>query len=102
LDPIKNILEQHNLSCQFITYGKYDRQELMTKLKNSKAVIFLCEHETQGLAYQQILSTDIPILAWDKEGYWTDPSYYPDKVQYQPVSSVPYWDERCGIKFTDA
>jgi hypothetical protein len=101
IDPIIETLNQQNLSFNFIKYGNYTHQELIDKLKVSKAVIFLCEHETQGLAYQQILATNTPILAWDRGGYWQDPDYYPDKVQYQPVSSVPYWDERCGVKFTD-
>jgi hypothetical protein len=102
INPITNTLDEHGLSYQFIRYGDYSPGELMNKLKLSKAVIFLCEHETQGLAYQQILATNTPILAWDRGGYWQDPAYYPDKVKYQPVSSVPYWDERCGMKFTDA
>jgi glycosyltransferase involved in cell wall biosynthesis len=102
IEPVENILSKHGLSYQFITYGKYDHHELTEKLKNSKAVIFLCEHETQGFAYQQILATDTPILAWDRGGYWQDPAYYPDRVKYQPVSSVPYWDERCGEKFEGA
>lgn len=61
----------------------------------------MCEHETQGAAYQQILASGTPILAWDRGGYWQDPSYYPNKVKFEPVSSVPYWDNRCGLKFTN-
>jgi hypothetical protein len=64
-------------------------------------MIFLCEHETQGIAYQQALSSDVPIFAWDRGGPWQDPSYYPHKVVFGPVTSVPYWDERCGMKFAD-
>ena len=99
IDPIKKVLQKRSLSFQEIRYGKYQPEELQEKLRTSKAVIFLCEHETQGIAYQQILSCNIPILAWDRGGFWQDPYYYPDKVQYQPVSSVPYWDDRCGLKF---
>jgi hypothetical protein len=102
IDPITATLDTKDLSYQFIRYGRYGHDELISKLKNSSSVIFLCEHETQGLAYQQVLATNTPILAWDRGGYWQDPSYYPHKVKYQPVSSVPYWDERCGIKFTCA
>jgi len=102
IDPIKDILDKKNLSCQFITYGQYGHQDLIEKLSSSKAVIFLCEHETQGLAYQQMLSSGKPILAWDRGGYWQDPEYYPKRVKYQPVSAVPYWDERCGVKFSEA
>jgi glycosyltransferase involved in cell wall biosynthesis len=100
--PLTETLARRNLSYQFIHYGSYTHMELKEKLEASKAVIFLCEHETQGSAYQQILATNTPILAWDRGGYWQDPAYYPERVKYQPVTSVPYWDERCGTKFIGA
>lgn len=96
-----DVLDQHKLSHLYIKYGEYTHAELKEKLSCVKAVIFLCEHETQGLAYQQILATNTPILAWDRGGYWQDPEYYPHRVKFQPVSSVPYWDDRCGLKFKD-
>ena len=100
IEPICRKLDEHSLSYQFISYGSYKPNELVEKIKYSKAVLFLCKHETQGLAYQQILATNTPILAWDRGGYWKDPSYYPE-IKFEPVSSVPYWDERCGLKFKD-
>ncbi|WP_442590248.1 hypothetical protein ACSBL2_03290 [Pedobacter sp. AW31-3R] len=100
INPIVRVLEEKGLSYQFIRYGSYTQAELKTRLGNSRAVIFLCTHETQGQAYQQILSTNTPILAWDRGGFWQDPAYYPHQVQYGPVSSVPYWDDRCGCKFS--
>ncbi|HEX8608706.1 MAG TPA: hypothetical protein VF679_08715, partial [Pedobacter sp.] len=27
--------------------------------------------------------------------------YYPHQVVFEPTSSVPYWDDRCGMKFKD-
>ncbi|HTH81510.1 MAG TPA: glycosyltransferase [Mucilaginibacter sp.] len=98
--PITATLNQHKLSYHTIKYGTYKPVELKEKLARAKAVIFLCEHETQGLAYQQILATGTPILAWDRDGYWQDPEYYPDRVKYEPVSSVPYWSKSCGKKFS--
>lgn len=99
LKPILSILEKKGLSYQLITYGTYNQEELKTKLALCRSAIFLSRSETQGFAYQQILATDTPVLAWDKNEYWEDPSYYPHKVKYQPVSAVPYWDDRCGLKF---
>ena len=64
-------------------------------------MIFLCEHETQGIAYQQALSSGVPILAWDRGGFWRDPAYFPHKVVFEPVTSVPFWDDRCGRRFSD-
>lgn len=65
-------------------------------------MIFLCEHETQGFAYLQALSCGVPILAWDRGGEWKDPSMYPERVRFEPVTAVPYWDQRCGERFPEA
>jgi len=98
-NDIIEILSKQNLTYQFISYGTYTQHELKHRLANSKAAIFLSKSETQGLAYQQMLAAGIPILAWEKGGYWEDPAYFPHRVKYRPVSAVPYWDNRCGIKF---
>ncbi len=99
IKPIKSILDKNKLTHTEILYGNYDHEELLEKLAISRAVIFLCEHETQGLAYQQILSTNTPILAYDQQEFWLDPEYFPNRVKYGPVSAVPYWDEVCGLTF---
>ena len=101
LQPIIDYLEKNKLTYSVIKYGSYKQEVFLERLKVSKSMIFLCEHETQGLAYQQVLSCNVPIFAWERGGYWKDPAYYPDRVKYEPVSSVPYWDERCGMKFKD-
>jgi hypothetical protein len=99
INPIKLLLTSMGLKYDSIRYGQYTHNDLIKKLGSAKAVIFLCEHETQGLAYQQILATNTPILAWDRQGYWQDPAFYPHKVCFEPVSAVPYWDYRCGETF---
>jgi hypothetical protein len=89
------------LRAMTVTYGSYRETEFLALVKRSRAAIFLCEHETQGLALLQTLSANLPVLAWDRGGYWQDPVYYPDRVKFGPVTSVPYWDERCGRTFAD-
>ncbi|MDQ3820991.1 MAG: glycosyltransferase [Acidobacteriota bacterium] len=101
INPIVLTLRQKQIRFTTLRYGFYREEDFRILLARSRAMIFLCEHETQGIAYQQALSCDVPILAWDQGGYWQDPSYYPHKVKFSPVSSVPYWDHRCGIKFRD-
>ena len=102
IEPIRNILRKSRRSFQEIRYGSYHEEDLSTALSCCRAMVFLCEHETQGLAYQQALSCNVPIFAWDRGGYWQDPSYYPHKVKFEPVTSVPYWDDRCGKRFISA
>ncbi|WP_206539311.1 glycosyltransferase [Aurantiacibacter luteus] len=99
VEPLLDKLAARGLKSSTIVYGSYREDDYRALLARSRAMIFLCEHETQGIAYQQALSSGVPILAWDRQGAWLDPSYYPDKVDFGPVSSVPYFDERCGDRF---
>jgi len=99
IQPIRYELKRRDLSFKEIRYGFYREEDFHALLMRSKAMIFLCEHETQGIAYQQALSCGVPILAWDRGGFWQDPEFYPHRVKFEPVSSVPYWDDRCGLKF---
>src|SRR5205814_1926052 len=63
-----------------------------------RSVVYLSRHETQGIAAQQMMASGVPLFVWDEGGLWQDPEYAP-KVRFGPVSSMPYWDERCGVKF---
>ncbi len=99
IHPIQQHLAQTGLKVAVLRYGNYQEPEFLNLVSRSKAMIFLCEHETQGIAYQQALACGVPILAWDRGGFWQDPVYFPDRVLFAPVSSVPYWDNRCGMKF---
>ena len=102
LKPIREKIKERGYKSYEIKYLFYKEEDYLKILKEVDAMIFLCEHETQGFAYLQALSCDVPIMAWDRGGFWQDPSYYPDKVKFSPVSSVPYWDQRCGVKFCDS
>jgi hypothetical protein len=99
IEPIRGKLRQAGRSFREIRYGSYREAEYQAALAECRTMIFLCEHETQGIAYQQALAAGVPILAWDRGGYWQDPAYFPGKVKFQPVTSVPYWDARCGRTF---
>lgn len=102
LGDIRRMLEASGRSFLEIRYGHYCETDYVRALGRCKTMIFLCEHETQGIAYQQALSAGVPIFAWDEGGPWRDPAYYPDRVTFAPVSSTPYWDDRCGRKFSNA
>jgi hypothetical protein len=99
INPIRQYLRAQGIEIETLRYGHYFPEDLKAALEQCRAVVFLCEHETQGIAYQQMLASGVPLFAWDRGGYWQDPDYFPDQVRYGPVSSVPYWDERCGMKF---
>jgi glycosyltransferase involved in cell wall biosynthesis len=69
-------------------------------LRRSRAMLFLCEHETQGLAYQEALASNVPVLAWDN-GFWLDPLWRRVGERMIPASSVPFFSAQCGERFAD-
>jgi hypothetical protein len=101
IEPIRDALKRARLSFTEIRYGYYQEDQFMEDLSRCRGMLFLCEHETQGIAYQQALACGVPVLAWDRGGPWKDPAYFPHKIDFGPVTSVPYWDDRCGMKFSD-
>jgi len=100
LQPIRLELNRRGLSFAEIRYGFYKEEEFRNLLTHCRAMIFLCEHETQGLAYQECLSSGVPILAWD-QGWWLDPERFKWGQAETPATSVPYFDERCGMTFAN-
>lgn len=102
LAPLRAELAKRGLKVIELRYGHYRPEEFRSALHAARAMVFVCEHETQGLAYQEALACNVPLLAWDHGGEWLDPGYHPLRVRYGPVSSVPYWDERCGVRFATA
>ncbi|RJE78485.1 glycosyltransferase [Paracoccus sp. JM45] len=100
LGRMQERLHMQGLSSVILRYGNHQLGDFKAALSSSRAMIFLCEHETQGLAYQEAMASGIPILAWN-EGTLVDPvekKLVPNGV-FAP--SVPYFDERCGTTFTE-
>lgn len=101
VEPVLERLRREGLEPIHLRYGFYEEEDYRRLLGAVSAMVFLCEHETQGFAYLQALSSGVPIFAWDRGGLWQDPSMYPHRVRFGPVSSVPYFDARCGERFPD-
>ena len=101
LEPIRATLRQRGLTFREIRYGTYAPEDYRECLSRSRAMIFLAEHESQGLACQECLASGVPGLAWD-QGQWLDPNRCRWGTPHVAATSVPYWDERCGLKFANA
>lgn len=101
IEPLMAELRRRGLRVAVLRYGSYREEDLLDYGKRARAMVFLSRHETQGIAAQQVMASDVPLFAWDAGGLWQDPKYAPHRVAFGPVSSVPYWDDRCGVKFMD-
>ena len=91
-------LDRRGLTYTVVRYGHHHVSELRAGLAQARAMLFLCEHETQGIAYQEALSSNVPVLAWD-DGVLVDPISAAMAPPGLSVSSVPYFDDRCGKTF---
>lgn len=100
LKMVLDLLSANNVTYEVITYGKYNEGDYQRILDSCKYVIWVGCHESQGFALESVLAKNIPILVWSvklriQQAGW-EKEYANVKSE---VTSVPYWDERCGEKF---
>jgi hypothetical protein len=96
-DELRKVIEflnKKNKTFTIIEYGHYDENSFIESISNSKYGIVIDGTESQGIAIQEMMSCNLPLLVWDVE-YWNDMG---DSFKCV-ATSVPYFDDRCGIKF---
>jgi hypothetical protein len=98
LQPIRTKIAARQLRSVEIVYQQHDHDTYRNLLKRSRLMLFICEHETQGLAYQEALAANVPVLAWEF-GMWADPLWKIFSDKPIPASSVPFFSPACGEKF---
>lgn len=98
LAPIMRVLQSRGLRALHVRYGAYDEATYKAQLARCRFMLFMSAHESQGLAYQECLSCDVPVLAWD-QGAYLDPHRFEWGTPDAPATSVPYFDARCGERF---
>jgi glycosyltransferase involved in cell wall biosynthesis len=94
-------LEAQGLTYRVFRYGYYIRQDYLAALRVSRALAFFAHSETQGHAYQEAMAMNVPVFAWD-EGVWLDPLAKEVSDKPIPATSVPHFDDRCGVRFKAA
>ena len=99
LDPLLEELRRRRLSVVQLRYGTYFEHQLLALTRRARSMVYLSRHETQGIALQQTLASGVPVLAYDPGGEWQNREYRERGVRFGPVTSVPYWDDRCGVRF---
>ncbi len=100
--PVEEALQARGLRYEVLVYREHDQETYRSALKRTRGLIFLCEHENQGLAYQEAMATGVPVLAWDL-GEWHDPNRFSYGVDQVSASSVPYFaDGVTGDRFRAA
>ena len=81
-----------------LRYGSYSPRNYRALLRRARGMIFLSEHETQGMAYQEALACNVPVLSWVL-GTWLDPQRTQFEGGVVPATSVPHFSGECGETF---
>jgi hypothetical protein len=98
LRPVLARLQERGLTVSLLRYGRYGHQEYRDLLRRARGMVFLCESETQGMAYQEAMACNVPLVAW-VNGYWLDPQRTRFERAPVPATSVPFFSDQCGETF---
>jgi hypothetical protein len=101
LAQIINLLCKKGIRYRLVIYGEYKEKEYQEILSDTSFIVWHGCHESQGIALQEAMSCNIPLLVWNStllsQPKGTLP--FPQELYDIPVTSVPYFDHRCGLVF---
>jgi hypothetical protein len=89
-----DFLDSLGLTYKILSYGNYSNDDLENLCEKCKFCFLLNGTESQGIAVQEIMSTNTPLFVWDVIE-WNDQG---EKYKV-PATSVPYWSDNCGKVF---
>jgi len=96
LKVVKEFLDNLGLTYQVLSYGSYQDSDLESLCKKCRFCFLINGTESQGIAVQEIMSTNTPLFVWDIVE-WKDQG-----EEYRvPATSIPYWSDDCGKVFYD-
>lgn len=101
LEYIISFLKNKNINYKLFSYtSSYNEIDYIKTLKESKYGIWIGSHESQGYALEEALSSNVPLLVWNVklriQEYGSEHIY---KNVKSNVTTIPYWDDRCGMYF---
>jgi hypothetical protein len=92
IDPYVAILEGRGYLVKLIQYGSYRADEYLRELQQSSLMIGFVSDESQGLAWAEAWSSDVPLLCW-----YQDHDVY--KGRRFRSSTAPYLSSATGRFF---
>jgi len=99
-----SVLSSKGITYSTVVYGSYVDSDFKAKLMDTKFVVWIGCHESQGFAFQETLAMNVPILVWDVQTMCDEINNrcpaYSDPTLYATTAS--YWSDECGIKFHNA
>lgn len=108
LQIVEQELNKRKISYKKIIYNCYSESEYKQSLEEAKYVIWIGRQESQGIALQEAMSANVPILLWDVKniGHWLASKkemavFNKAENDYTDTTSAPYFGDRCGFKIME-
>ncbi|HEX8931856.1 MAG TPA: hypothetical protein VF810_01750 [Patescibacteria group bacterium] len=104
---VESILKGMKAEVVHMMYWHYTESEYRKALKKTKYIIWIGRQESQGIALEEALAANVPILVWDVDriGHWqaseTEMTTFNEVENDIFATSAFYFDERCGLKTTN-
>lgn len=89
LRNVERMLKTFNQTYNVLRHGTYEPHDIIKYSSECDYCIILDNTETQGIANMEIMSCGVPCFVFDKTSW---------RGGFQGATSVPYFDERCGVK----
>ena len=94
VDPYVHLLEKMNYKVKVINYGSYSLSEFLFELQKSVLMVGFVTDESQGIAWAEAWSTNVPTFLW-----YNEINTYRGRA-YNCTSS-PYLSTDTGVFFDD-
>lgn len=96
VSSVVETLNQKGIEFHRLVYGSFKQEEYFSHLKESSFVIYLTEHESQGLAIHEAWMANVPTLVWEPGIL-----QYQGRVLHLEKLSAPYLSPESGMHFKD-
>lgn len=103
-DYILDILKRYDIQYDVMIYGNYTEDDFLKALRQTSFIIWHGIHESQGIALQEALACNVPILICDVVSVLEEVggSYVlQEETVAVKATAAPFFDERCGVKILD-
>jgi hypothetical protein len=105
LKYVVKILVSSGYEPKTLIYGSYKEEEFKEILATSLFGVWITISESQGIALEEALASGCPLLVLDVtslfDAHIGNNFIFPENLRNFRPTSVPYFDDRCGIVFTD-
>lgn len=98
LNFVIEFLENNNYDYEILRYEKYTPSQFYSCLESCSHGIIVGRPETQGIAYQEMMSSNMPLLLWDVKE-WYDYGVPEPYQEYPQPTLAHYFSDECGLKF---